>query len=121
MIGEREILTQVSREWRPFGLTVAERRQHALLLGKTGVGKSTLLRNLLAQDIAAGRGCLFVDPHGDEAERLLDYVPPWRTADVVYLDPSDLSCPVGFNILEREPAAGRPLLASNIVSIFKHF
>ena len=102
MIGEREVLTQVSRSWEPFGLTVAERRQHVLLLGKTGVGKSTLLRNMIVQDIQAGRGCLFIDPHGDEAERLLDYIPPWRTADVVYIDLSDLSHPVGFNVIERD-------------------
>lgn len=121
LIGEREVLTQVSRSWEPFGLSIADRWQHVLLLGKTGVGKSTLLRNMLAQDIQAGRGVLFVDPHGDEAERLLDYVPPWRTDDVIYLDLSDLSRPVGFNVLEREPAEHRALVASNIVSIFKHF
>jgi energy-coupling factor transporter ATP-binding protein EcfA2 len=121
VIGEREVLTQVSRHWEPFGLSVAERRQHVLLLGKTGVGKSTLLRNMVAQDIAAGRGCLFIDPHGDEAERLLDYIPPWRTADVLYVDLSELSHPIGFNVIEREPAHLRSLVASNVVSIFKHF
>src|SRR5438045_7600967 len=104
MIGEREVLTQVSRSWEPFGLTVAERRQHVLLLGKTGVGKSTLLRNMIVQDIQAGRGCLFIDPHGDEAERLLDYIPPWRTADVGYIDLSNLSPRVGLNVIARKPA-----------------
>jgi hypothetical protein len=121
VIGAREILTPVRAAWLPFGLSIAERRQHMLLLGKTGVGKSTLLRNLVVQDIQAGRGCLFVDPHGDEAERLLDFIPPWRTADVIYLDPTDLSRPIGFNLLEREPAEDRALVASNIVSIFRHF
>ena len=101
VIGERHFWRD---EWEPFGLSVADRWQHVLLLGKTGVGKSTLLRNLLIQDIQAGRGVLFIDPHGDEAERLLDYVPPWRTDDVIYLDLSDLSRPIGFNVLEREPA-----------------
>src|SRR5216683_302386 len=114
ILGEREVSNGIWLERRPFGVTIAERRQHVLLLGKTGVGKSTLLRNMLAQDIQAGRGCLFVDPHGDEAERLLDFIPPWRTADVVYLDPTDLSHPIGFNLLEREPAEGRSLVASNI-------
>jgi energy-coupling factor transporter ATP-binding protein EcfA2 len=117
VIGERWIWDH----WEPFGLSVADRWQHVLMLGKTGVGKSTLLRNLLIQDIQAGRGVLFIDPHGDEAERLLDYVPPWRTDDVIYLDLSDLSRPIGFNVLEREPAEHRALVASNIVSIFKHF
>jgi hypothetical protein len=117
VIGERHVWDH----WEPFGLSVADRWQHVLMLGKTGVGKSTLLRNLLIQDIQAGRGVLFIDPHGDEAERLLDYVPPWRTDDVIYLDLSDLSRPIGFNVLEREPAEHRALVASNIVSIFKHF
>ena len=121
VIGERRVLDVRTYHREAFGLSVADRRQHVLLLGKTGVGKSTLLRNLIVQDIQAGRGCLFIDPHGDEAERLLDYIPPWRTADVIYLDPSELSRPVGFNILEREPAEHRPLVASNIVSIFRHF
>ncbi len=121
VIGAREILTPVRAAWLPFGLSIAERRQHVLLLGKTGVGKSTLLRNMIVQDIQAGRGCLFVDPHGDEAERLLDFIPPWRTADVIYLDPTDLSHPIGFNLLERKPAEDRSLVASNVVSIFKHF
>src|SRR5438270_5464083 len=96
VLGEHQILTAVTADWQPFGLSVADRRQHVLLLGKTGVGKSTLLRNMLIQDIQAGRGCLFIDPHGDEAERLLDHVPPWRTEEVIYLDPSDLSRPIGF-------------------------
>ena len=121
LIGAREFLNSVSAEWQPFGLSVADRRQHVLLLGKTGVGKSTLQRNMLVQDIQAGRGCLFIDPHGDEAERLLNYIPPWRTEDVIYLDLSELSRPIGFNILEREPAEHRALVASNIVSIFRHF
>jgi hypothetical protein len=117
IIGERYIWDN----WQSFGLSVADRRQHVLLLGKTGMGKSALFRNMLVQDIAAGRGCLFIDPHGDEAERLLDYIPPWRTEDVVYLDLSDLSHPIGFNILERKPNEFRSLVASNVVSIFKHF
>jgi hypothetical protein len=105
----------------PFGLSIAQRRQHLLLLGKTGVGKSTALRNMLIQDIQAGRGCLFIDPHGDEAERLLDYIPPWRFEDLIYLDPTDLSRPIGFNLLERDPPEDRALAASNIVSIFRHY
>lgn len=121
VIGARQIRVFPEIQWRPFGLSVVERRQHVLLLGKTGVGKSTLLRNMVIQDIQAGRGCLFIDPHGDEAERLLDFIPPWRTADVIYLDPTDLSRPIGFNLLEREPAEDRALVASNIVSIFRHF
>src|SRR5207247_4761939 len=104
----------------PFGLSVADRRRHMYLIGKTGSGKSTLLRALIAQDIEAGRGLMLLDPHGDLAEELLDYIPPWRTEDVIYVAPADLSHPVGFNLLEQLPPDDRPLVAASIVATFKH-
>src|SRR3954468_3079345 len=104
----------------PFGIPVADRRRHVYVIGKTGSGKSTLLRNMAAQDIAAGRGLMLLDPHGDLADELLDYVPPWRINDVIYLDPADLSRPVGFNLLEQVPPDDRPLVAASIVATFKH-
>lgn len=120
VIGEREIRTQVSAEWRPFGLSLDDRRRHLIVIGKTGVGKSTLLRNLVAQDIAADRGLMLLDPHGDLAEELLDYIPPRRIEDVIYVSPADLTHPVGFNLLERVPSDERPLVAANVVATFKH-
>src|SRR5712671_5336467 len=120
VVGEREVLTQVSAEWQPFGLSIEDRRRHLYVIGKTGTGKSTLLRNLIAQDIAAGRGLMLLDPHGDLAEELLDCIPPRRIEDVVYVAPADLSHPVGFNLLERVPVDDRPLVAANVVSTFKH-
>lgn len=120
VIGEREILTQVSAHWQPFGLSIEDRRRHLYAIGKSGSGKSTLLRNLIVQDIEAGRGLMLLDPHGDLAEEVLDYIPPWRFADVIYVSPADLSHPVGFNLLERVAPDDRPLVASNIVSTFKH-
>src|ERR1700687_1297334 len=120
VIGEREILTQVTAEWQPFGLSIEDRRRHLYVIGKTGSGKSTLLRNLIVQDIEAGRGLMLLDPHGDLAEELLDYIPPRRVEDVIYLAPADLSHPVGFNLLERVEPDDRPLVAANIVSTFKH-
>ena len=91
-----------------------------LVLGKTRTGKTTLLGNLAVQDIEAGRGLCFIDPHGDEATRLLDYIPPDRADDLVYLDPAgELEHPVGFNVLEKVPPDGRPLVASHVVSIFR--
>jgi energy-coupling factor transporter ATP-binding protein EcfA2 len=104
----------------PFGLSIADRRQHLYLIGKTGSGKSTLLRNLIVQDIEAGRGCMLLDPHGDLADELLDHIPPRRTEDLIYFHPADLSHPIGLNLLERVPADDRPLVASSVVSIFKH-
>jgi type IV secretory pathway TraG/TraD family ATPase VirD4 len=104
----------------PFGLTVADRRRHVYVIGKTGSGKSTLLRNMVVQDIEAGRGLMILDPHGDLAEELLDYIPPRRTEDVIYIAPADLDYPVGFNLLEQAPPDDRPLVAASIVATFKH-
>ncbi|MGE5271710.1 MAG: helicase HerA domain-containing protein [Thiohalocapsa sp.] len=104
----------------PFGITVDDRRRHLYVLGKSGSGKSTLLRNMAAQDIAAGRGLMLLDPHGDLADELLDYIPPWRMADVVYLDPADLAHPIGFNLLERVAPDDRPLVADSVIATFKH-
>jgi hypothetical protein len=120
VIGEREIRTQVSAEWQPFGITLDERRRHLFVIGKTGSGKSTLLRNLIVQEIAAGRGMMLLDPHGDLAEELLDYIPPRRIEDVIYVAPAELSHPVAFNLLERVPPDERPLVAANVVATFKH-
>jgi energy-coupling factor transporter ATP-binding protein EcfA2 len=104
----------------PFGITVADRRRHVYVIGKTGSGKSTLLRNMIVQDIEAGRGLMLLDPHGDLADELLDYVPPWRTHDVIYLAPAELSHPIGFNPLEPVPPDDRPLVAASVVATFKH-
>jgi len=105
---------------QPFGLNCADRRHHAYIIGKTGSGKTTLLRNLIVQDIEAGRGVGVIDPHGDLAEELLDCIPPWRTDDVVYFNPADLEYPIGFNVLEGVPPDRRHLVASGVVSAFKH-
>lgn len=104
---------------RHFGLPAALRRHHLYVVGKTGTGKTTLLRNLIVQDIEAGRGVGVLDPHGDLAEDLLDCIPPWRTDHVVYFNPADLAYPVGFNLLGNVPLDERPLVASGVVSIFK--
>lgn len=104
----------------PFGISVADRRRHMYVIGKSGSGKSTLIRNLCAQDIAADRGLMLLDPHGDLADELLDYIPPHRIADVIYLNPGDLSHPIGFNLLERVLPDERPLVAASVISTFKH-
>jgi energy-coupling factor transporter ATP-binding protein EcfA2 len=104
----------------PFGITVADRRRHVYVIGKTGSGKSTLLRNMAAQDIAAGRGLMLLDPHGDLADELLDYIPGWCIEDVIYLDPANLAYPIGFNLLERVAPDDRPLVAASVVATFKH-
>lgn len=99
------------------GLSVSERRQHLYVIGQTGTGKSTLLRNLILQDIEAGRGVALIDPHGDLANEILEHIPPSRTDDVVYLDPTSPD-PLAINLF-RATKDNWHLVASGIVSAFK--
>ena len=103
---------------RWFGYQQADRRSHTWVLGKTGTGKTTLLKFLIAQDLRAGRGCCLIDLHGDLARDVLDLVPPERTGQVVYFSPVD-DAPIGLNILESVPLDERHTTASAVVSIFK--
>lgn len=102
---------------KPFGLGASERRQHLYLLGQTGSGKSTLLHNSILQDIEAGRGVGLIDPHGDMAQEILEHIPPWRTDDVVYFDPSAPD-PLSVNLFK---ASGNNwhVVTAGIVSAFK--
>jgi hypothetical protein len=104
---------------RLFGVSQSDRRQHLFLIGKSGVGKSTLLRNLILGDIAAGEGVALIDPHGDLAEEILDFLPPHRSRDVIYFDPSDLEFPFAFNVLQNDGADSIHLLASSIIGAFR--
>lgn len=102
-----------------FGISHADRRHHVYIIGKTGVGKTTLLRNLIVQHLTLGHGVALIDPHGDLAEELLDYVPPWRADDLVYFNPGDLDHPIALNLLDGVPPDQRHLVASGIVNAFK--
>jgi type IV secretory pathway TraG/TraD family ATPase VirD4 len=103
----------------PFSLRHADRRQHVYLIGQTGTGKSTLLKNLLVNDIASGQGCALIDPHGDLAEEILDYIPRNRTDHVVYFNPGDREFSIAYNILAGAKPDEIHLLASGIVTAFK--
>jgi DNA helicase HerA-like ATPase len=105
-------------EW-VFGLQAADRRHHLYVIGQTGTGKTTLLRNLIIQDIEAGHGVGIIDPHGDLVTDLLDYIPRHRIEDVAYFNPADMEYPVGFNLLSSVTPDTRHLVASGIVSVFK--
>ena len=85
---------------KPVSLTRDERLRHMAIFGSTGVGKTTFLLNIVAQDIARGDGLLVIDPHGDFAERALSLVPPSRNNQVCYFNLTDSAYPVGFNVLE---------------------
>ncbi|MEK7615001.1 MAG: type IV secretion system DNA-binding domain-containing protein [Patescibacteria group bacterium] len=102
-----------------FGIKTDDRRRHVYVIGKTGMGKTVLLENLILSDIYAGHGCCYVDPHGDTAEKLIDYIPSWRQNDVVYFNPADMEFPVGFNILETVSESHTHLVASGMMGVFK--
>jgi hypothetical protein len=97
-----------------------ERRRHLYIIGQTGTGKSTLLLNLIAQDLAAGEGLALLDPHGDLAEAVLAHIPRDRTNDLVYIDPADAARPIGFNPLSAVPEDLKPIVADDVVGAFKH-
>ncbi|HQT82985.1 MAG TPA: type IV secretion system DNA-binding domain-containing protein, partial [Candidatus Paceibacterota bacterium] len=84
----------------PFGIKSKDRDRHMYVIGKTGMGKSTLLENMAIQDIRNGEGLAFIDPHGGTVDRLLDYIPEDRIKDVVYFAPFDMEHPVAFNVME---------------------
>ncbi len=102
-----------------FGIKIDDRRRHMYIIGKTGMGKSTLIENMVVNDILAGHGIALIDPHGDMAEKVLDFVPPERVKDVVYFNPADLEHPLGFNILESVSADHRHLVAAGLMGVFK--
>ncbi len=103
----------------PFGIKGKDRTKHMYVIGKTGMGKSTLLENMAIQDIRNGNGFAFVDPHGKTAELLLEYIPEERMKDVLYFAPFDLDNPVAFNIMEDVGYDKRHLVVSGLMSAFK--
>lgn len=101
-----------------FGIRRVDRRKHMYIIGKTGVGKSTLIANMAINDIRNGEGVAVIDPHGDLSEILLDYIPSHRINDVAYLNPADMEHPFHLNPLEVDSSTQKELVASGIVSIF---
>ncbi|MDE2026648.1 MAG: DUF87 domain-containing protein, partial [Patescibacteria group bacterium] len=102
-----------------FGIKSSDRSKHVYVIGKTGMGKSTLLENMAIQDIQSGEGIVFIDPHGGTAEKLLEYVPEDRIKDVLYFAPFDMEHPVSFNIMEDVGADKRHLVVNGLMSVFE--
>ncbi|MBP6881346.1 MAG: type IV secretion system DNA-binding domain-containing protein [Candidatus Pacebacteria bacterium] len=102
-----------------FGIKAKDRQRHMYVVGKTGMGKSTMLENMAAQDIINGEGIAFIDPHGTTAQTLLEYVPEHRVKDVVYFAPFDLDHPISFNVMEDVGPDKRHLVVSGLMSTFK--
>lgn len=109
--------------WRntkqPFGIKDADRLGHIYVIGKTGVGKSTLLLNMAISDIEKGKGLCVIDPHGDIAETLLHYIPQERIHDVIYFNPKDTEYPIAFNPLKGVHPNHHHLVAAGLISTFK--
>lgn len=102
-----------------FGIRGIDRGKHIYVIGKTGMGKSTLLENMAIQDIQNGEGIAFIDPHGSTAEKLLDFVPHERIKDVVYFAPFDTDHPIGFNVMEDVGYDKRHLVVSGLMGALK--
>ncbi|HYR88537.1 MAG TPA: type IV secretion system DNA-binding domain-containing protein [Terriglobia bacterium] len=101
-----------------FGIKRADRQYHMAIVGRTGMGKSTLMETLMAADIHAGSGFALLDPHGDTAEAIVKLIPPDRAKDLIYFNPSDPSSALGLNILES-PGTKKSLVVSGVISVFK--
>src|ERR1035437_1362767 len=102
-----------------FGIKAKDRTKHMYVIGKTGMGKSTMLENMAVQDIQNGEGMCFIDPHGKTADLMLEYVPKERIKDVIYIAPFDIEHPISFNVLEQVDPDKRHLVSSGLMSTFK--
>src|SRR6201986_2447259 len=103
----------------PFGIKQKDRDRHMYVIGKTGMGKSTLLENMAIQDLRNGEGVVFIDPHGETANKLLEYIPEDRVNDVVYFAPFDMDNPIAFNVMEDVGYDKRHLVVSGLMATFK--
>jgi len=102
-----------------FGIKMDDRRRHMYVVGKTGMGKTELEKNIAIQDIQDGRGIAYIDPHGDPVEDLFDYIPENRIKDVIYINPADLEHPIAFNVMEQVDPDKRHLVADGVMGVFK--
>jgi len=111
--------TNFRNERVKFGIKTDDRRKHMYIIGKTGMGKTVMLENMAIDDIRDGRALAFIDPHGESAQRLLNFIPRERLNDVIYFCPPDIDFPISFNPLESISEEHHHLVASGILGIFK--
>jgi hypothetical protein len=117
-IGKTDFRNQMTQ----FGIRAKDRFRHMYVIGKSGTGKTTLLENMIVQDIYNGNGVAFIDPHGESADKLLRYIPTSRIDDVIYFFPGDSEFPVAFNPMEigdNASASERSLIADGLMTVFK--
>lgn len=101
---------------RPIYLEDDDRRRHMYIIGKTGVGKSEFLKDMILQDIKEGKGVCFIDPH-DTIDMILPLIPPERAEDVILFDPSDTERPMGINMLDAQTDEQKDLIVSSIIGL----
>jgi hypothetical protein len=111
--------TLFRNERKRFGIKRKDRRAHMYLIGKTGMGKSTMMENMILSDLHHGEGLAVLDPHGDLVARVKSLIPPAREADVILFDPADKTQNLSLNPLNSGGKAARHLVASGLISIFK--
>ncbi|EKE16245.1 MAG: hypothetical protein ACD_11C00024G0013 [uncultured bacterium] len=111
--------TNFRNQERVFGIKTDDRRRHMYIIGKTGMGKTNLLENMIVQDIRNGFGACYIDPHGDTAEKLLKSIPEERIKDVIYINPADQAYPIAFNVMESVDQEYMHLVASGLIGVFK--
>ncbi len=104
-------------EKRPVYMTLDDRRRHMYIIGKTGTGKSEFLKEMILQDIEAGHGVCAVDPHGEFVEDILQLMPPERAEDVIYFNPSDLTRPMGMNMMEADTEEQRHFVVGSVIGL----
>ncbi|OGM11799.1 hypothetical protein A2Z22_04360 [Candidatus Woesebacteria bacterium RBG_16_34_12] len=102
---------------RSVYMSEVDRSRHTYIIGKTGTGKSEFLKSLIRQDINAGKGLCFMDPHGDAVEDILMHIPPERAEDVIYFRPSDTERPMGLNLLEAKTEDQKHFVATSVINL----
>jgi hypothetical protein len=102
---------------RPVTIGFEDRRRHVYIIGKTGTGKSELLKEMIKQDVKDGYGVCVIDPHGDLVDDVIKYIPPSRAEDVIYFDPSDTERPMGLNLLEAHTEEQRHFITTAIINL----
>jgi len=102
---------------RNIYMSLADRRRHMYIIGKTGTGKSEFLKEMILQDITAGSGVCAIDPHGEFVEDILQMIPPERAEDVIYFNPSDLARPLGMNIMEAETEEQKQFVVGSVIGL----
>ncbi len=111
--------TNFRNQRKRFGIKRGDRGKHVYIIGKTGMGKSTLEENMAIQDIQRGEGVAVVVPHGEFAEKMLKFLPENRIDDVVYFAPHDIDHPMAFNVMENVDATQRHLVSAGLLGVFK--